>query len=111
MKVFWNRIKSARNPKENARTEVLNHLDRCDNYNSSCVLSERCIRKYISDMKSGSSPGIDGITPDHLRSALNSPIVFHLCKLLTVCFIFGMVPTTFKKGILVPILKKPSLDP
>ena len=66
MKVFWNRIKSALNPKENnhnsvslhsleqhfentfsydsenesafmldnARTEVLNHLDRCDNYNS-----------------------------------------------------------------------------
>ena len=66
MKVFWNRIKSARNPKENnhnsvslhsleqhfentfsydsenesafmldnARTEVLNHLDSCDNCNS-----------------------------------------------------------------------------
>ena len=62
-------------------------------------------------MKSGSSPGIDGITPDHLKSALNSPIVFHLCKLLTVCFRFGMVPTSFKKGILVSILKKPSLDP
>ena len=90
MKVFWNRIKSARNPKENnynsislhsleqhfenkfsydsenesafidnARTEGLNHLDRCDNYNSSFALSERCIRKYVSDMKSGSTPGID----------------------------------------------------
>ena len=62
-------------------------------------------------MKSGSSPGIDGITPDHLKRALNSPIVFHLCKLLMVSFRFGMLPTSFKKGIFVPILKKPSLDP
>ena len=90
MIVFWNRFKSAHNPKENnhnsiswnsleqhfenkfsydsenesafidnARTEGLNHLDRCDNYNSSFALSERCIRKYVSDMKSGSTPGID----------------------------------------------------
>ena len=62
-------------------------------------------------MKSGSSPGIDRITPDHSKSTLDSSIVFHLYKLLTFCFRFGKVLPSFKKGILVPILKKPSLDP
>ena len=34
-----------------------------------------------------------------------------MCKLLTTCFRTGVVPTSFTKGILVPILKKPTLDP
>ena len=29
----------------------------------------------------------------------------------TYCFQFGVVPTNFTKGILIPLFKKPSLDP
>ena len=37
-------------------------------------------------------------------------IVSHLCYLFTICFRFGVVPCSFENGILVPLLKKPSLD-
>ena len=48
---------------------------------------------------------------EHLKFASNSGVILHLCKLLTVCFQFGLVPTSFTKGILIPILKKPTQDP
>ena len=62
-------------------------------------------------MKPGCAPGTDGITSEHLKFASNSGVILHLCKLLTVCFQFGLVPTSFTKGILIPILKKPTQDP
>ena len=62
-------------------------------------------------MKVGCSPGTDGITSEHVKYASNTNIVFHLCKLFTYCFKFSIVPTCFTKGLLIPILKKPTLNP
>ena len=59
----------------------------------------------------GSSPGIDGIVSEHLKYAINSGIVRHLSVMLSLCLKYGIVPISFTKGVLVPLLKKPTMDP
>ena len=75
------------------------------------IFTEQKVKKYISMLKSGCAAGIDGIVPEHLKYASNSKIVLHLCWLLSVCFQFGVIPSSAMKGILVPLIKKPSLNP
>ena len=94
-----------------ARREVNDKMKQCEDSYSYFIFTERMLRKYISVLKSGSSPGIDGITSEHIKFASNSEIMLHLCNLFSLCFIYGIVPTVFTKGLLVPILKKLTLDP
>ena len=75
------------------------------------LLSEQLIRRYIKRLKNQTAPGLDGITSEHLKYALNSSLPVHLSVLLTLCFRFGIVPDSFYIGVLVPILKKPNLNP
>ena len=96
-----------------AREEVVQKLIECNTEQNSheFVFTEFLMKKYMSKIKLGCSSGTDGITGEHVRYAVNSNIVLHLCQLFTVCFKSGIVPTKFKNGILIPILKKPTLDP
>ena len=75
------------------------------------LLSEQLIRRYIKRLKNNTAPGLDGITSEHLKYGLNSSLPVHLSVLLTLCFRFGIVPDSFSMGVLVPILKKPNLNP
>ena len=75
------------------------------------VMSETMITRYIQKLHSGSSPGMDGISAEHLKYALSSRIVNHLSVMLSQCIKYGVVPTSFTEGILVPLLKKTTLDP
>ena len=61
--------------------------------------------------KETKKPGLDGITSEHLKYALNSSLPVHLSVLQTFCFRFGIVPDFFSLGVLVSILKKPNLNP
>ena len=61
-------------------------------------------------IKSGSAPGFDGITSEHLKFALQSPLHSYLAVLLILCFRFGVVPDSFFSGLLVSIMKKANLD-
>ena len=93
------------------RSIVNDMLASCQTCYNNFVFSEHLLRKYISALKPGSSPGNDGISAEQIKMASSSRIVFHLCKLFTVCFRYGLVPLNFMQGILVPILKKPILGP
>ena len=75
-----------------------------------CVVMEYEMRMFVKKLNSGSAPGIDGVTAGHVKSAINSSLVSHLCLLLSLCFKFSIVPDSVTKRILVPLLKKPSLD-
>ena len=94
-----------------ARQKVADKMNNCPYYNSEFTLSLFTLKKHIKSLKLGSSAGIDGITPEDVRFSVDSPIAIHLCKLLTVIFRTGTMPKDFCKGILVPILKKSSLEP
>jgi hypothetical protein len=96
----------------NAKAEVdCKYRDIKDSAMTDFVFTSFNMTKYITKLKCGCSPGSDGIMVEHLKYSNNSELILHLCALLTICFRFGVVPDSFTKGILVPILKKPQADP
>ena len=68
-------------------------------------------QKFIKLLKPGCTPGIDGITTEHLSNGLKTSLPLYLSALFSVCLKYGIVPNDFCVGPLVPILKKNTLDP
>jgi len=66
--------------------------------------------KYIAKLKSAAAPGINGITPKHLKEAVGTNLPLHLSALLTLCCRHSFVPESFTQGIIVP-LPKSGKDP
>lgn len=74
------------------------------------TVSEAEVSRLIDSLRSNSAPGLDGITSDHLKagkSILCSLLANALSAMLTWC----VVPTSFCVGLIVPVLKKPGLNP
>ena len=55
--------------------------------------------------------GVDGITAEHLLYGESRPLLQHLAILYSTIITYGIVPDVFKTGIIVPILKKSTLNP
>ena len=85
-------------------------LSQCSYTYNDFTITVSSLKRYIRKLKHGCAPGGDGITPEHVKYASETDFVSHLCSLFTICFRFGVVPCSFVNGILVPLLKKPSLD-
>jgi len=132
---LWAAIKHMKNVKQDVQVELSElreyFCDKFDNINSDSygaaneeisrhfnsspvnkdfVFSEALVRKYIMKLKASAAPGIDGITPHHLKQALDSDLTLHLSSLLTLCCRHSVVPEAFTRGLLVPI-PKPGKDP
>ena len=75
------------------------------------TLSELRTKRLIRRLRKGCSPGIDGVSPEHFSYGIETLLPLHLSILLTICLRFGCFPQSFCVGKLVPILKKPQLDP
>ena len=95
----------------NAREQVEMKLSECQNVYNDFVFTVTNLRRFIKNLKNGCAPGGDSITSGHVKLASNTDVVLHLCNLFTLCFKFGVVPDSFNNGILVPLLKKSTLDP
>ena len=102
------------------KTDTIIHAEMCvqrkyddigDNIVNDYVFSENSVVKYIKRLKAGCAAGCDGVTAEHLKHSLETDMPEHLSCILTICARFGIVPQTFALGILVPILKKPNIDP
>ena len=65
----------------------------------------------MKHLKSSSSPGLDGITAFHLKAALDTNLMTNLCTMFNICIVYGVIPASFTQGLLIPILKKNTLDP
>ena len=88
--------------------EKLNYLSKCNT--SSFIFPESKIKLFIRMLNSGSAPGCDGIASEHLKLALHSKLPLHLCSLFSLCIRFGILPDYFCQGLLIPILKKYTLN-
>jgi hypothetical protein len=75
------------------------------------VFSHEKLLRYIKKLKRGAAPGCDGIVAEHFKFSINTSMPHHLSDILTVCIRYGVLPKSFFCGILVPILKKPNIDP
>ena len=64
----------------------------------------------IDDLQLGSAPGDDKVTSEHLRYGKCNTLIRCLVSFFNIIISSGVVPEVFKDGIIIPILKKPSLD-
>ena len=78
-----------------------------DNY----AFNKDTIIRLIGCLNTGSAPGPDGITVEHLKHSICTKVPNNISIILNICIKFGVVPKAFQEGILVPILKKPNVDP
>ena len=77
------------------RKQVENKVSMIENVTYDFVFTEHLMRQFIGNLKTNCAPGADGITSEHLKYALQSELSVHLCKLLTLCFNYGIVPESF----------------
>ena len=54
---------------------------------------------------------MDGVTAEHLVFGNSHILRAHLSALLTFIFTNTIIPTVLQEGVIVPILKKPGLNP
>ena len=71
---------------------------------SSLCITTATVRKAISRLKCGRSPGLDGVT-NELMKKLAPSIAYPLCKLFNLSFSSGCFPSAWKLAKIVPIFK------
>ena len=74
-------------------------------------ISENDILSSIKKLDFACSPGTDGITAEHLFYGNCDILRRHLSALCSHIFNHTIVPTVLQTGVIVPILKKPTLNP
>ena len=92
-------------------TAVTEEYNRVCKLNCDIDISPSTISEYIGKLKKNSSPGIDGITAEYFIHGHSDVLCNHLSKFYNYILKFNCIPRVFSTGVLVPILKKPSLDP
>ncbi|KAK2143407.1 hypothetical protein LSH36_844g00112 [Paralvinella palmiformis] len=68
------------------------------------------IASSIAKMKIGSAPGFDGVMTEHLKGACNTNVVAGFRSIFNIYLQFGIVPSNFRNGLIIPTLKKPQSD-
>ena len=69
------------------------------------------IAKIIKHLRPRCAPGADSITAEHLKHANSPRFCSALASLYTHCMSNSIVPSVFTVGVIVPIFKKPTLNP
>ena len=75
------------------------------------VFSEFKVKKFVRSLKCDTAAGVDDITGEHLKHALDTSLPLLIANMFTVCIRHGVIPDLFCQGMLTPILKKVNLDP
>ncbi len=75
------------------------------------IITPEEVKKCILKLKRNSSPGIDGITGEFLINGASNILFGHLASLYSTILSYNCVPTIFNTGVMIPILKKPTLSP
>ena len=75
------------------------------------AFTDRQIERAIIALRKNVSPGIDGITDEHFIFGNCESLRTHLKYLYNGMFQEILVPSFLKTGIIIPILKKSTLDP
>ena len=75
------------------------------------TVSVERVSALIDRLRSHCAPGVDSISTEHLKHGKSAHLCALIARLLSHCLSKSMVPTSFTIGIIVPIFKKPSLNP
>ena len=75
------------------------------------VVSEADVDQLIAKLSKNCAPGIDGITTEHLLYGRSSTLLSFLANLYTCILCSNTIPQIFQVGVIIPLLKKSTLDP
>jgi hypothetical protein len=90
---------------------VVDYSRQCEAHNHETSITSSQVSDHIKLLKKGCSPGIDGVTSEHLYYANSEALCHYLQVVLTASLKYTIVPHQFSTGIIVPVLKKPTLNP
>lgn len=136
---FWKRIKGRKRSHVHSSISVdkmVSHFSNIMQDRSPLTLQQQCVQrqvraKYVTlsastihhrvepdtinnniqKLKRNSSPGSDGVTAEFLIHGRSPLLCQHLSALYTIMVSHNYVPSVFVTGLMVPVLKKPTLDP
>jgi len=95
----------------NDQSKVECYADKCmDKIHRKQISSDR-VSKLIDNLPGGKSPGIDGVTSEHLKNGKSPRLCDLLANLYSVMLSRSCVPAVFTTGVIIPLLKKPTLNP
>ena len=69
------------------------------------------IDKCVAKLRRNSSPGIDNLCAEFLIYGRSRALCHHLSVLYSTILTYNYVPNVFSMGVIVPVLKKPTLNP
>ena len=139
MRSFWNEMKRCRTSKtvSSLRTGAFrtfyssimqepnndNHIDNdivqtVESYykdycsdNKPDIINPDKVSRLIDTLRHNASPGIDGVTAEHLQYGKSDILCSILASLYSVILTYSYVPSTFTCGVIVPVIKKSTLNP
>ena len=74
-------------------------------------ITAEMVSKMIDGLNKSSSPGCDGVTAEHLLYGKSHVLCDRLATFYTYILKQCIIPSVFTTGIIIPILKKSSLNP
>ena len=139
MKGFWNKLKVMQHSKVNSSTEAIdfrNYYSKImtddsdcysesqknicktveqksaslNNVNHNVKITSQQVYDAIKVLNCGVSAGADGISAEHLVHGVSDILCKTLAEIYSYIFSYSIVPTIFTMGIIIPILKKATLD-
>jgi hypothetical protein len=91
----------------NVESYLAKHVN---DHNVSNIDSEY-VSNLINKLRHNASTGGDGITAEHLQQGKSEILCTHLASLFNTIISHSCLPSYFCHGVIVPILKKPTLSP
>jgi hypothetical protein len=95
---------------QDIKTAVKKHFEKNLNYKEQKIITPEEVSNLIVNMKLKSSPGHDGITSEHLVHGKSHILCKHLGSLYSTVMSWNVVPDVFKVGVIIPVLKKSTLN-
>ena len=75
-----------------------------------CAISRETIKVLILKLNKGVAPGLDGVSAEHLVNGLSESLCAQIANVFSVMLSNSVVPDVFKLSVIIPVLKKPTLD-
>ena len=73
------------------------------------TVSSRQVFHAIKRLNGNCAPGMDGVTSEHLKDGISDAMCVVLARIFSLILSWGVVPSSFCTGIIIPILKSPVL--
>ena len=69
------------------------------------------VLKFIRKFKKGTSPSIDGVASEHMIYTASPELANILADTYSIMISLAIIPEIFQNSLIVPIIKKATLDP